>query len=175
MYCKAKNNFRVIRKFLKIFDFQKSLSKLGPTVKDFNSSWFWLLRGQPNSISDKYCICLSRFMSLITIAFMEGFQKKFGLTPFRMWLLELTLFKTTALPLALFHFFYWLLYELGCVNLTIPYSSLFKSCLNSGNLTCQLHTISFDGFLSSLEWSELGVLLTKTFDILSEIIMEYQI
>ena len=24
MYCKAKKNFRVIRKFLKIFDFQKS-------------------------------------------------------------------------------------------------------------------------------------------------------
>ena len=31
----------------KIFDFQKSLSKLGPTVEDFNSSWFWLLRGSP--------------------------------------------------------------------------------------------------------------------------------
>ena len=59
-----------------------------------------------------YCIYLIKFKSLITIAFMEGFQKKFELTPFRMWLLELTLFKTTALPLALFHFFigflhYW--------------------------------------------------------------------
>ena len=51
-----------------------------------------------------YCIYLIKFKSLITIAFMEGFQKKFELTPFRMWLLELTLFKTTALPLALFHF-----------------------------------------------------------------------
>ena len=47
MYCKAKKNFGVIRKFLKIFDFQKSLSKLRPTVEDFNSSWFWLLRGSP--------------------------------------------------------------------------------------------------------------------------------
>ena len=37
MYCKAKKNFGVIRKFLKIFDFQKSLSKLGPNVEDFNS------------------------------------------------------------------------------------------------------------------------------------------
>ena len=47
MYCKAKKNFGVIRKFLKFFDFPKSLSKLGPTVEDFNSSWFWLLRGSP--------------------------------------------------------------------------------------------------------------------------------
>ena len=31
-----------------------------------------------------------------------------------------------------------LLYELGCVNLTIQYPRLFKSCLNSGSLTCQL-------------------------------------
>ena len=38
MYCKAKKNFGVIRKFLKIFDFPKSLSKLGPNVEDFNSS-----------------------------------------------------------------------------------------------------------------------------------------
>ena len=38
MYCKAKKNFGVIRKFLKIFDFPKSLSKLGPTVEDFDSS-----------------------------------------------------------------------------------------------------------------------------------------
>ena len=38
MYCKAKKNFGVIRKILKIFDFQKSLSKLGPNVEDFNSS-----------------------------------------------------------------------------------------------------------------------------------------
>ena len=37
MYCKAKKNFGVIRKILKIFDFQKSLSKLGPNVEDFNS------------------------------------------------------------------------------------------------------------------------------------------
>ena len=37
----------VIRNFLKFFDFQKSLSKLGPTVEDFNSLWFWLLRGSP--------------------------------------------------------------------------------------------------------------------------------
>ena len=28
----------VIGNFLKFFDFQKSLSKLGPTVEDFNSS-----------------------------------------------------------------------------------------------------------------------------------------
>ena len=89
-----------------------------------------------------YCIYLIKFKSLITIAFMEGFQKKFELTPFRMWLLELTLFKTTALPLALFHFFYWLLYELGCVNLTVQYPKIFKSCLNSGSLTCQLVEIS---------------------------------
>jgi hypothetical protein len=47
MYCKAKKNFGVIRNFLKFFDFQKSLIKLGPTVEDFNSSWFWLLRGSP--------------------------------------------------------------------------------------------------------------------------------
>ena len=48
MYCKAKKNFGVIRNFLKFFGFQKSLSKLGPlTVEDFNSSWFWLLRGFP--------------------------------------------------------------------------------------------------------------------------------
>ena len=38
MYCKAKKNFGVIRKFLKFFDFQKSLSKLGPNMEDFNSS-----------------------------------------------------------------------------------------------------------------------------------------
>ena len=38
MYCKAKKNFGVIRKFLKFFDFQKLLSKLGPTMEDFNSS-----------------------------------------------------------------------------------------------------------------------------------------
>ena len=37
MYYKAKKNFGVIQNFLKIFDFQKSLSKLGPTVEDFNS------------------------------------------------------------------------------------------------------------------------------------------
>ena len=37
MYCKAKKNFGVIRKILKIFDFQKSLSKLEPTMEDFNS------------------------------------------------------------------------------------------------------------------------------------------
>ena len=37
MYCKAKKIFGVIRKILKIFDFQKSLSKLGPNVEDFNS------------------------------------------------------------------------------------------------------------------------------------------
>ena len=43
----SKKKFRVIWKFLKIFDFQKSLSKFGPTVEDFNSSWFWLLRGSP--------------------------------------------------------------------------------------------------------------------------------
>ena len=30
-------NFGVVQKFLKIFDFQKSLSKLGPNVEDFNS------------------------------------------------------------------------------------------------------------------------------------------
>ena len=89
-----------------------------------------------------YCIYLIKFKSLITIAFMEGFQKKFELTPFSMWLLELTIFKTTALPLALFHFFYWLLYELGCVNLTVQYPKIFKSCLNSGSLTCQLVEIS---------------------------------
>ena len=35
---KQKKNFGVIRKFLKIFDFLKSLSKLGPNVEDFNSS-----------------------------------------------------------------------------------------------------------------------------------------
>jgi hypothetical protein len=34
MYCKAKKNFGAIRKFLKIFDFQKSLSKLGSTLED---------------------------------------------------------------------------------------------------------------------------------------------
>ena len=38
MYCKAKKNFGVFRKFLKFFDFQKSLSKLGPTMDNFNSS-----------------------------------------------------------------------------------------------------------------------------------------
>ena len=38
MYCKAKKKFGMIRKFLKIFDFQKSLSELGPNVEDFNSS-----------------------------------------------------------------------------------------------------------------------------------------
>ena len=47
MYCKPKKSFGVIRRFLKIFDFPKSLSKSGPTVEDFNSSWFWLLRGSP--------------------------------------------------------------------------------------------------------------------------------
>ena len=41
------------------------------------------------------------------------------------------------------------------------------------NIWARLHTVSFDWFLSGLEW--IGVLLTKTFDILSEIIMEYQI
>ena len=35
-----------------------------------------------------------------------------------------------------------------------------------------VHTVSFDWFLSGLEF---GVLFTKTFDILPEIIMEYQI
>ena len=44
---KQKKNFGVIWKFLKIFDLPKSLSKLGPTVEDFNSSWSWLLRGSP--------------------------------------------------------------------------------------------------------------------------------
>ena len=34
MYCKAKKNFGVIRKFLKFFDFQKLLSKLGPNMED---------------------------------------------------------------------------------------------------------------------------------------------
>ena len=39
-----------------------------------------------------------------------------------------------------------------------------------------MHTVSFDRFLPGLEWIlNLGVLLTKTFDILSEMIMEYQI
>jgi hypothetical protein len=47
MYCKAKKKFGVIRKCLKFFDFQKSLGKLGPIMEDFNSSWFWLLRGSP--------------------------------------------------------------------------------------------------------------------------------
>ena len=36
MYCKAKKKIRVIRKILEIYDFPKSLSKLGPTVEDFN-------------------------------------------------------------------------------------------------------------------------------------------
>ena len=44
---KQKKNLGVFRKILKFFDFQKSLSKLGPTMEDFNSSWFWLLRGSP--------------------------------------------------------------------------------------------------------------------------------
>ena len=38
MYCKAKKNFGVFPKILKFFNFQKSLSKLGPTMEDFNSS-----------------------------------------------------------------------------------------------------------------------------------------
>ena len=41
-----------------------------------------------------------------------------------------------------------------------------------------MHTVSFDWFLSGLEWIrvfELGVLLTETFDILPENIIEYQI
>ena len=37
-FVQAKKNFGVIRKFLKIFDFQKSLGKLGPTMEDFHSS-----------------------------------------------------------------------------------------------------------------------------------------
>ena len=35
MYCKAKKNFGVIRNFLKFFDFQKLLSKLGPSCGGF--------------------------------------------------------------------------------------------------------------------------------------------
>ena len=37
-FCKKK--FRVIRNFLKFFDLQKSSSKFGPTVEDFNLSLF---------------------------------------------------------------------------------------------------------------------------------------
>ena len=54
MYCKAKKKFGVIRNFLKFFDFQKSLSKLGPTVEDFNSSWFWLLRAHLTQLKSTY-------------------------------------------------------------------------------------------------------------------------
>jgi hypothetical protein len=39
-----------------------------------------------------------------------------------------------------------------------------------------VHTVSFDWFLSGLEWIlSLDFLFTKAFDILPEIIMEYQI
>ena len=44
---KLLDDFGVIRKFLKIFDFPKSSSRFGPNVEDFNSSWFWLLWGSP--------------------------------------------------------------------------------------------------------------------------------
>jgi hypothetical protein len=38
------------------------------------------------------------------------------------------------------------------------------------------HTINFDWFMSGLEWIlKPRVLLTKTFDVLSEMIMKYQI
>ena len=52
--------------------------------------------------------------------------------------------------------------------------NFFEILFNRAKKSSQpVHTVSFDWFLSDLEW--ILNLLTKIFDILPEIIMEYQI
>ena len=54
----------------------------------------------------------------------------------------------------------------------------FNESQSVTKLSCSmllLHTVSFDWFLSSLEWIINFELFNKSFDILPEIIMEYQI
>ena len=54
-------------------------------------------------------------------------------------------------------------------------SSLHLMMWSNFTVFYPVHTVSFDWFLSRLEWILNLVLFSKTFDILPEIIIEYQI